>query len=190
MGSDHCPVYADFLDEITGSFKREENDQHESRLLSTNYAEFSNKQKKVSNYFMKSTPAITKTKRATTETPSKTESVKKKKPNGIQSFFPSLEKPCLKKDDDAESFDWLESYINEKEISRKKESEAWSQLFSAPNVPRCKVHQEPCLERTVSKKGPNLGRVFYICSKPIGPKEGPANQFNCNFFQWKTQAEQ
>ncbi|GAA5802910.1 hypothetical protein HPULCUR_008385 [Helicostylum pulchrum] len=198
MGSDHCPVYADFLDEITGSFNREENDrQVSSRLLSTNYAEFSSKQKKVSNYFMKSTPAITETNKRTTETASsKTDSVqKKKKPNDIQSFFsPNFKKQSLIKKDDnddaEETFEWLESYINEKEISKKKETKAWSQLFSAPSVPRCKVHQETCVERTVSKKGPNLGRVFYICSKPIGPKEGPANQFNCNFFQWKTQAEQ
>ncbi|KAG2235913.1 hypothetical protein INT48_008216, partial [Thamnidium elegans] len=173
MGSDHCPVYADFLEEIKGFFHKEENNDHVSRLLSTNYAEFSSKQKKVSNYFMKSTPPVTK---RTAETITKIESVKKKKPNNIQSFFPSLEKKSLKKEDDIaeeETFDWLEDYITEKEFSRKKESEAWSQLFSAPKVPRCKVHDEACNERTVSKKGPNLGRVFYICSKPMGPKEGP-----------------
>lgn len=34
----------------------------------------------------------------------------------------------------------------------------------------------PAVQRTVSKEGPNKGRSFYCCSKPIGQ--------GCRFFQW------
>ncbi|KAI7873842.1 Endonuclease/exonuclease/phosphatase [Mucor mucedo] len=180
MGSDHCPVYADFLDEMVDLLDKQPT-TYESPLLSHHYPEFSNKQKKLSNYFSKSTSSSTPT--LSVCTPSKrsaddemSRSCGPKKQKSIQSFFNGNSN---KKDDDV---DKLIQHVEQKETTTK----AWTSLFSAREVPRCKVHNEPCLERTVTKKGPNLGRIFYICSKPIGPKDGPAHQFNCNFFQWKT----
>ena len=31
-------------------------------------------------------------------------------------------------------------------------------------LPRCKGHREPCIPRSV-KKGPNIGRLFYVCPR-------------------------
>ena len=31
-------------------------------------------------------------------------------------------------------------------------------------LPRCKGHREPCISRSV-KKGPNIGRLFYVCPR-------------------------
>lgn len=42
-------------------------------------------------------------------------------------------------------------------------------------VIQCNCNQAATL-RTVSKEGPNKGRQFYSCSKPMGQ--------NCNFFKW------
>lgn len=183
MGSDHCPVYADFLDKIVDAYEKQDTFAvHVSPLLSSQYPEFSSKQKKLSNYFMKSAagpPAFTimPSKRSSTSDDVQTSGTKKSKQKTIQSFFAGEE--------DEIDIEKLISQVQQKETSAKQ----WSSLFSAREIPRCKVHNEACLERTVTKKGPNLGRVFYICSKPIGPTDGPAHQFNCNFFQWKTTAK-
>lgn len=206
MGSDHCPVYADFLDEIVNSYKDKETlITHLSPILSCNYPEFSSKQKKLSNYFMKSpasasmslvsstppvsyTPSVSYTPMPSLSSTSNKRSLddmrstgtKKPKQKSIQSFFSGK-----KIEEEEIDVDKLISKAQEKQVSAKE----WTSIFSAPEIPRCKVHNEPCLERTVTKKGPNLGRVFYICSKPIGPKDGPAHQLNCNYFQWKTTAK-
>uniref|UniRef100_A0AAV1UJH4 DNA topoisomerase n=1 Tax=Peronospora matthiolae TaxID=2874970 RepID=A0AAV1UJH4_9STRA len=44
------------------------------------------------------------------------------------------------------------------------------------SVPRCTDHGLPCLEREVTRDGPNTGRMFYVCPLPQGEK--------CNFFAW------
>lgn len=43
-------------------------------------------------------------------------------------------------------------------------------------VPRCEHHALPCLEREVTRDGPNTGRTFYICPLPQSEQ--------CNFFAW------
>lgn len=45
----------------------------------------------------------------------------------------------------------------------------------AANVIECNCNQAATL-RTVSKDGPNKGRQFYSCAKPMGQ--------SCNFFKW------
>ncbi|RLN98490.1 hypothetical protein BBJ28_00022903 [Nothophytophthora sp. Chile5] len=45
-------------------------------------------------------------------------------------------------------------------------------------VVKCAGHDEPCVERTVKKEGPNKGRLFYSCRRP-------QTDTNCGFFQWK-----
>jgi hypothetical protein len=50
--------------------------------------------------------------------------------------------------------------------------------------PRCKGHNEPCVIRTVKKKGPNQGRQFYVCVRADGPP--PVGR--CDHFQWATSA--
>ncbi|CAL5082565.1 unnamed protein product [Urochloa decumbens] len=48
-------------------------------------------------------------------------------------------------------------------------------------LPRCKGHREPCIPRSV-KKGPNIGRLFYVCPRAQGPASNP--EANCGHFQW------
>ncbi|OEL34424.1 DNA-(apurinic or apyrimidinic site) lyase 2 [Dichanthelium oligosanthes] len=48
-------------------------------------------------------------------------------------------------------------------------------------LPRCKGHREPCIPRSV-KKGPNIGRLFYVCARAQGPASNP--EANCGHFQW------
>lgn len=57
---------------------------------------------------------------------------------------------------------------------------AWGRIQAAMQPPRCKGHHEPCVIRTVKKKGENLGRQFYVCNRPDGPP--PVGR--CDFFMW------
>ncbi|CAO3592573.1 unnamed protein product [Absidia cylindrospora] len=68
---------------------------------------------------------------------------------------------------------------------RKESNQVWSNLFQPPTIPTCQVHKSTCNEYTVSKKGPNQGRRFYLCSKPVGPQDVNSLDYRCDFFQWK-----
>ncbi|XP_018581074.2 DNA-(apurinic or apyrimidinic site) endonuclease 2 [Scleropages formosus] len=57
-----------------------------------------------------------------------------------------------------------------------------SVLRGPPQPPLCKVHQEPCVLRTVKKAGANMGRQFFVCARPQGHASNP--QARCNFFAW------
>ncbi|KAG7385627.1 DNA topoisomerase 3-alpha [Phytophthora pseudosyringae] len=57
---------------------------------------------------------------------------------------------------------------------------AWvsdSNASSGPVV-KCPGHDEPCVQRTVRKEGPNKGRQFYTCRRS-------QNDNSCGFFLWK-----
>ncbi|XP_074060044.1 DNA-(apurinic or apyrimidinic site) endonuclease 2 isoform X1 [Macrotis lagotis] len=58
-------------------------------------------------------------------------------------------------------------------------------LKGPPQPPLCKGHKEPCVLRTVRKAGPNLGRQFFVCSRPIGHTSNPAAR--CDFFLWASE---
>ncbi|XP_041860506.1 DNA-(apurinic or apyrimidinic site) lyase 2 [Melanotaenia boesemani] len=57
-----------------------------------------------------------------------------------------------------------------------------SVLRGPPPAPSCKVHREPCVLRTVKKEGPNMGKQFFVCSRPQGHSSNP--DARCNFFAW------
>ncbi|KAH7929050.1 DNase I-like protein [Leucogyrophana mollusca] len=71
---------------------------------------------------------------------------------------------------------------------------AWSQLMARVQPPNCTVHGEPAKEYTVNKPGPNKGKTFFLCSRPVGPgydkgkgerlREEVDHQYRCNFFKW------
>ncbi|KAI9028616.1 DNase I-like protein [Hyaloraphidium curvatum] len=76
---------------------------------------------------------------------------------------------------------------------------AWNALFQPRPAPLCH-HGEPTKEWVTGKPGPNKGRAFYLCQRPVGPEEegtqkgvfgakkGPGlkiGQFRCDFFEWK-----
>lgn len=63
-------------------------------------------------------------------------------------------------------------------------SASWKSILSGkpPAPPNCPVHGVPSVLRTVLKTGKNWGKKFYVCSLP----EGKPDDINarCNFFAW------
>ncbi|BGP28557.1 Class II abasic (AP) endonuclease [Rhodotorula toruloides] len=73
---------------------------------------------------------------------------------------------------------------------------AWSSIFASKPVPLCEGHSEPSRVWTVNKPGPNKGRRFYLCARPVGPgyDQGQSKihvnpEYRCNFFQWETKVK-
>jgi len=68
-----------------------------------------------------------------------------------------------------------------------------------PPPPLCTVHREPSKEFRVNKPGPNKGKTFYLCARPVGPgydkgrherrREEVDHQYKCNFFMWASDAK-
>jgi AP endonuclease-2 len=67
--------------------------------------------------------------------------------------------------------------------SQEASKEGWTKLFSKKPSPRCEGHAEPCMLLTTKKPGVNCGRQFWMCSRPIGPKEN-GTQWRCGTFIW------
>jgi len=65
--------------------------------------------------------------------------------------------------------------------------ESWSKLLGKRVVPRCD-HGEPCISLTTKKPGPNCGRSFYMCPRPIGPsgQKEKNSQWRCGTFIWSS----
>jgi hypothetical protein len=57
---------------------------------------------------------------------------------------------------------------------------AWQRISRAMQPPLCSGHKEPCVIRTVKKKGANHGRQFHCCARSDGPP--PAGR--CDYFVW------
>jgi len=88
--------------------------------------------------------------------------------------------------------------------TRTAASQRWTSIFTKKGPPVCDAHGSPCIELVTKKPGPNLGRRFWICSKPVGPGydngkrtiiEGALTdlsgqkweinpQYRCNFFKY------
>ncbi|XP_028568962.2 DNA-(apurinic or apyrimidinic site) endonuclease 2 [Podarcis muralis] len=67
--------------------------------------------------------------------------------------------------------------------SSNQSAALWKSLLPGPaRPPHCKAHGEPCVLRTVKKPGPNSGRRFYVCARPLGKPSDPRSR--CDFFLW------
>ncbi|KAF8627308.1 hypothetical protein AX15_004439 [Amanita polypyramis BW_CC] len=76
------------------------------------------------------------------------------------------------------------------------EKGTWSTILAPTPIPRCTVHNEFAKEFTVNKLGPNKGKRFFICSRPVGPgydkgraerpREEVDPQYRCSFFKWSS----
>ncbi|KIJ55262.1 hypothetical protein M422DRAFT_199375 [Sphaerobolus stellatus SS14] len=87
-----------------------------------------------------------------------------------------------------------ESTVVSLEQSGSQSKAVWGQLFAPIQPPKCTVHGETCKQYTVGKPGPNKGKTFFICSRPVGPgydkgaserpREEVDPQYRCNFFKW------
>lgn len=79
---------------------------------------------------------------------------------------------------------------------------AWSTIFQPKPTPLC-WHGEATKEWVTNKPGPNKGRAFYLCQRPVGPEEEGTEkgvfgskkrkglkigQYKCDFFAWKKSA--
>jgi AP endonuclease 2 len=62
-----------------------------------------------------------------------------------------------------------EEATNDREALRSTISRQWTSIFTRKTPPLCDAHGLPCIELVTKKPGPNLGRRFWICSKPVGP---------------------
>ncbi|BFZ16068.1 hypothetical protein BsWGS_19107 [Bradybaena similaris] len=72
---------------------------------------------------------------------------------------------------------------NTSATSSNDSGQAWKSLLSGPPPPPlCPGHKEPCILKTVNKKGPNKNKQFYICARPEGAKGNP--EYRCNYFVW------
>ncbi|KDN40166.1 DNase I-like protein [Tilletiaria anomala UBC 951] len=77
-------------------------------------------------------------------------------------------------------------------VSTYKSAMAWGQIFTPPPAPLCSMHQEAARAWTVNKPGPNHGRKFWLCNRPVGPgHEGSGisrdrvnPQLRCDYFSW------
>lgn len=78
--------------------------------------------------------------------------------------------------------------------SKSKSTAAWSHLLAPLQPPLCTVHREPAKEFTVNKAGPNKGKKFFVCARPVGPgyDRGKAERlreevdwkWKCDYFKW------
>ncbi|KAJ3575764.1 hypothetical protein NP233_g885 [Leucocoprinus birnbaumii] len=74
--------------------------------------------------------------------------------------------------------------------------QAWDSILSPVQPPNCVIHGEPAKEFTVNKQGPNKGKKFFICSRPVGPgwdrgkaerlREEVDSTYRCNYFKWSS----
>ncbi|KAH9921725.1 DNase I-like protein [Epithele typhae] len=77
------------------------------------------------------------------------------------------------------------------------DKDAWSALFAKVPPPLCTVHHEPARLWTVNKQGPNKGKRFYLCARPVGPgfdkgrgerlREEVDPQYRCSYFKWASE---
>ncbi|KAJ6472050.1 Endonuclease/exonuclease/phosphatase [Mycena sanguinolenta] len=80
--------------------------------------------------------------------------------------------------------------------SNDESKKTWSTLLAPIQPPLCQVHGEPTKELTVNKPGPNKGKKFFICSRPVGPgydrgkAERPRDEvdpaWRCDYFKWSS----
>jgi AP endonuclease 2 len=59
--------------------------------------------------------------------------------------------------------------LDDRGSSKTTASQKWTSIFTRKGPPMCDAHGAPCIELVTKKTGPNLGRRFWICSKPVGP---------------------
>ena len=70
-----------------------------------------------------------------------------------------------------------------RESSRSSASQQWTSIFTRKGPPLCDTHGLPCVELVTKKAGPNLGRKFWICSKPVGPGYDNGKSRNLEFVR-------
>ncbi|RDW86145.1 DNA-(apurinic or apyrimidinic site) lyase APN2 [Aspergillus mulundensis] len=64
--------------------------------------------------------------------------------------------------------------------------EGWSKLLTKKPPPKCGEHDEQCISLKTKKPGPNFGRTFWICPRPLGPSGNKerGTEWRCSTFIW------
>jgi len=98
----------------------------------------------------------------------------------------------------------VEDYISDmiestlvRDPSQEMANQQWASIFTKKVPPLCDVHGLACIELVTKKPGPNVGRGFWICSKPVGPgydngkrQKWEINpEYRCNFFKWSSEVK-
>jgi len=185
LGSDHCPVQAEFKIRIKIPSKPPD-------WCTKFFREFAGKQVKVSDFFVKGVKSndLKRKYESNVEVSKKAKTDSKKK---ITSFFvPKV--PKENKDQNVlETRECVttESSIQDQvvEVLKKPQNQnqaaksAWGALFKPPPpAPLCTKHKEETVKRRVVKKGPNTGKEFWCCRRGDGRADDP--EARCDFFKW------
>lgn len=181
QGSDHCPVTAIYNLNPLASDKPPEQ-------CTKYFKEFSGKQVKLSNFFIKTD----RTQQLSKNSDSCPVPLKKAKPdpkNKITSFFTSKDSVKTNKVNfetkpqvltqppmNTKQTDKTEQYNNNAKV-------AWGSIFKPPPpAPLCTKHKEEAVKRKVTKKGANTGREFWCCRRGEGRADDV--EARCDFFKW------
>ncbi|KAK7205120.1 DNA lyase [Myxozyma melibiosi] len=193
MGSDHCPIYADFLFNSTDALvvncepplicanrifqpARTLKSMFETQKKSVS---LTSEQKSATSGEVRSIQVIsgdaereTQNKRPRLQSPTKSGTASRKSSAGSGQLKLTSFVSKARKDDPEEPDDFqIPSYLLAEYSSKPTpdSSDKWKKLFSKPEAPVCSGHGEPCTQRITKKSGINEGRAFWICSRPVGP---------------------
>lgn len=208
LGSDHCPISATFQNLIPVILPSNKL----PTFATKNYPELSGTQKKIQDFFSKSNikdlPSQQENKPAACSRKTKAKQLSLtsflvKKPK-VSDSLNNEGKPDDDTKTEAQSLllsnssggsddchaiefeQFEETTTKEKTVMKNTSSSSknlWKELMKPPSVPNCR-HDEPCILRTVRKKGPTQGRQFWACARGTGQSSDP--NANCNHFQWFT----
>ena len=197
MGSDHCPVRAEYS-ELIGV----PNSKPPS-FCTKYFPEFSGNQQKLSAYFTAAKTASSGEKRKLENVDanqSRKKKVATKTQSSISNFFiksqtkqncdvtitntEKIEMTNVETTTTTMTFSEVKPQLVANEVEKRmKAASAWKAMMKGPpQPPSCKGHNEVCVLRTVKKKGPNLGRQFWCCARGEGRSDDP--KARCNFFEW------
>ena len=185
MGSDHCPLRSVF--EIADQKDKGAQDTEESeqatkkRKLQTSLKDFLMTNNSQQQQHQGPSSSLDTSVDANSLDLPDTAPRKKAKTTRITTFFETIPSHSIDKDQPLE--DQREDVKPPNEITTTN----WNDIFGKKSdVPLCHGHREPCKLLQVGKKGPNQGRYFYMCSRPVG-NDPKVNQ--CNHFQWAKPAK-
>lgn len=178
-GSDHCPISATFHSLMPIPADKPPMD------AAKNFKEFCGKQMNLKDFLNRNGHIPSQNSfDLSGVTKSKKNAASDTKQANITKFF--VKKPKLadntksmQADQNVES-NWPE-YKEFSDVNQDA-SKKWKNLLTTPNTPSCTGHNEPCVLRTVKKKGLNQGRKFWACSRGVGQSNDP--NANCNHFAW------
>lgn len=167
LGSDHCPIFLDLdFDPISPMQSHIDNDSgdnsKEPKIKIQQY-----RFKQIESFFKRENKEENKKE---LETPHRTRDAFISKKTPISPFH-SLDLKNKTINVDEENFPSSTSSFTE------------SLYFGKPLIPNCIGHNLPCIIQTVRKLGPNKGRQFWTCSKPVGNQGDP--EAKCKYFKWK-----